>query len=69
MDVNLGAGIDGIAATRRILADAPAVRVIGLSMHIDSAVAASMRAAGAEAYLTKGGPCEELIETIRGHGD
>jgi len=65
MDVNLGDGMDGVEATRRVLAAEPGVRVIGLSMHVDSAVADAMRAAGAAAYLTKGGPCEELLAAIR----
>jgi CheY-like chemotaxis protein len=65
MDVNLGAGIDGIEATRRVLAAHPRVRVIGLSMHGDSSVADAMRDAGAAAYVTKGGPCEELLAVIR----
>ncbi|MCG6942663.1 MAG: PAS domain-containing protein [Thiohalocapsa sp.] len=67
MDVNLGAGIDGIEATRRVLAIDPGVTVIGLSMHIDQDVADAMRDAGAAAYLTKGGPPEALIKAIRAH--
>ncbi|MCG6939621.1 MAG: response regulator [Thiohalocapsa sp.] len=70
MDVNLGAGIDGVEATRRMLARDPSLCVIGLSMHVDSAVAAAMRDAGAVAYLTKGGPGAELIDAIRAcHGN
>jgi DNA-binding NarL/FixJ family response regulator len=65
MDVNLGDGIDGIEATRRLLAAEPATQVIGLSMHADPAVAEAMRAAGAVAYLTKGGQPEALLEAIR----
>jgi PAS domain S-box-containing protein len=64
MDVNLG-DMDGVEATRRILAGNPSIRVIGLSMHIDKDVAAAMRDAGAIAYLTKGGPSSNLIDAIR----
>lgn len=64
MDVSLGA-MDGIEATGRILAARPQIKVIGLSMHVDEAVADAMRAAGAIAYLTKGGQSEALIEAIR----
>jgi PAS domain S-box-containing protein len=64
MDVNLGE-MNGMEATRRILADHPNIKVIGLSMHIDDNAAAAMREAGAVAYLTKGGPSEDLIEAIR----
>jgi hypothetical protein len=38
-------------------------------MHLDSTVADAMRDAGAVAYLTKGGPCEELLAVIRNLGD
>lgn len=67
MDINLGPGIDGIEATRRVLATDPALRVIGLSMHADRDVADAMLAAGAAGYVTKGGPPEDLIEAIRAH--
>jgi PAS domain S-box-containing protein len=69
MDINLGSGIDGVEATRRVLARSPGIRVIGLSMHSDRGIADAMREAGAAAYLTKGGPPEDLIEAIRLHGD
>ncbi len=64
MDVNLGE-MSGIEATRRILARHPAVKVVGLSMHNDRGVARAMREAGAAAYLTKGGPAEDLIAAVR----
>jgi PAS domain S-box-containing protein len=64
MDVNLGE-MDGIEATRRILASHPNIKVIGLSMHVDETVARAMRDAGAVAYLTKGGRSDDLIGTIR----
>lgn len=64
MDVNLGE-MDGIEATRRILARQAEIKVIGLSMHIDQSVADAMRDAGTVAYLTKGGRPEELIAAIR----
>ncbi len=64
MDVNLG-DMTGIEATRRIMADIPAAKVIGLSMHLDAQIAVAMREAGATAYLTKGGPAEDLIAAIR----
>lgn len=64
MDVNLG-DMDGVEATRRILAIDPDIKVIGLSMHTDQNVASSMRDAGATAYMNKGGPTEDLIAAIR----
>jgi DNA-binding NarL/FixJ family response regulator len=64
MDVNLGE-MSGIEATGKILARTPQIKIIGLSMYADPVVAAAMRKAGAVAYLTKGGPSEELAMTIR----
>ncbi|WP_201218937.1 PAS domain S-box protein [Halochromatium roseum] len=69
MDVNLGAGMDGIEATRQIRAAHPQTRVIGLSMHTDASVEAAMREAGASAYLAKGCALETLLEAIRGGCD
>ena len=67
MDINLGAGMNGVEATKRILAASPNIKVIGLSMHTDNDVATALRDAGAVAYLTKGGPSEDLIAAIRLH--
>jgi DNA-binding NarL/FixJ family response regulator len=64
MDVSLP-GMNGIDATRAIVNKMPQARIIGLSMHIDSGVAEAMRGAGAVAYLTKGGPSEDLLAAIR----
>jgi DNA-binding NarL/FixJ family response regulator len=54
--------MDGLEATRRIKARWPEVKVIFLTMHMlhpDQA-----QAAGADALLVKGGPSEELVNTI-----
>ncbi len=64
MDVSMPR-MDGIEATRRIKAEWPGVRVIALSMFEEGEVARRMREAGAEAYLSKSGPSEGLIEAIR----
>jgi two-component system invasion response regulator UvrY len=57
--------MDGVEATRRILAAQPEIKVIALSMHTDPAVTEAMRAAGAAEYVTKGGRPEALVEVIR----
>jgi CheY-like chemotaxis protein len=64
MDVSLPL-LNGFDATRQIVAELPGTRVIGLSMHEEPDMAATMFKAGASAYLTKGGPIERLIGVIR----
>ena len=56
----------GDEATRQIKLHMPNVRVIGLSMYEEDSMAEKMRRAGAEAYLLKTGPAEELLAAIRG---
>jgi len=56
----------GDEATRQIKLHVPNVRVIALSMYEEDNMAEKMRRAGAEAYLLKTGPAEELLAAIRG---
>lgn len=64
MDVNMPE-LNGVEATRILREKLPEVKVIGLSMHMERDTAALMRKAGAVAYLTKGGPFEDLLAAIR----
>jgi DNA-binding NarL/FixJ family response regulator len=64
MDVTMPR-LNGVEATRRIMAKLPQARIIGLSMHDQASMDMAMRRAGARAYLTKDGQCESLIEAIR----
>jgi DNA-binding NarL/FixJ family response regulator len=64
MDISMPV-LNGIEATRLIHAAYPTVRVIGLSIFEAAEQAQAMRDAGAVAYLTKAGPVETLIATIR----
>ena len=55
--------VDGIEATRIIKQRWPEVRIIVLTMH--SAYRASALAAGADTFLVKGCPAQELLEAIQ----
>lgn len=57
--------LNGIEATRQILAGDPSVRVLALSMHRDKRFVARVLAAGATGYLLKDCALEELIRAIR----
>lgn len=63
MDINMP-GLDGIEATRAILALYPGVKVIGLSAHTDPVRVADMFGAGALGYVSKGHAGQELPEAI-----
>jgi len=56
----------GDEATRRIKAEMPQMRVVALSMFAEPGVREKMLDAGAEIYLPKTGPSEELLAAIRG---
>ncbi len=61
MDVRMP-DMDGLEATRRIKAQWQGVKVIMLSMYGE--YAEESRAAGADAFVTKGEPAERLLATI-----
>jgi CheY-like chemotaxis protein len=65
MDINLPV-MNGIEATRKITAKMPDIRIIGLSVNSEDDMADSMIAAGAAAYVTKGGPSKELFAALLG---
>ncbi len=58
--------IDGDEATRQIKRHMPDTRVIALSMYEEHENVEKMLAAGAEAYILKTAPAEELLAVIRG---
>ncbi len=64
MDIGLP-GLNGIEATRQILATAPGAKVIALSMHSDKRYVIQMLKAGAAAYLLKNCASDELVRAIR----
>ncbi len=63
MDVGMPK-MDGVEATRIIKAHHPGIRVIGLSMFDDEKTREKMLAAGAEQYLGKADPSEELLAAV-----
>jgi len=69
MDLNMPE-INGIEATRRILAENPDIAVLVITMFDDDTVFAAMRA-GARGYLLKGAEGEETLRAVRAvaHGE
>jgi len=65
MDVSMPL-IDGDAATRQIKALRPETRVIALSMYEEPEKMRKMQRAGAERYVLKTAPSEELLAAVRG---
>jgi len=57
--------LNGIEATRRIMTEAPGVKVIALSMHADKRFVRHMFAAGAAGYVLKGSAFEEVAAAIK----
>ena len=64
MDIGMP-DLNGIDATREIVASVPGVKVIALSMHADKVFVGEMLRAGASAYLLKHCAFEELAQAIR----
>ncbi|GAB3677624.1 response regulator transcription factor [Actinocorallia lasiicapitis] len=65
MDLQLGPGIDGVEATRRLLALPDPPRVLVLTTYDSDADIARAVEAGAIGYLLKAGPPDELFQGIR----
>jgi len=64
MDVNMP-DLNGIEATRQILAAFPETKIIALSMHADRRFVVNMLKAGSSGYLLKDCAFEELAAAIR----
>jgi DNA-binding NarL/FixJ family response regulator len=64
MDIGMP-DLNGIEAARRILAENPQIKIVGLSMHSDRRFLSEMLKAGATAYLLKDSAFEELVSAIR----
>jgi two-component system response regulator NreC len=57
--------LNGIDATRQIMAEVPGIKVVALSMHSDKRFVAQMFKAGASAYLLKDCAFEELVRGVK----
>jgi len=57
--------LNGIEATRQILAEIPKIKIVALSMHSDKRYVSEMLKAGAAGYLLKDCAFEELITAIK----
>lgn len=63
MDISMP-DLNGIDATRLLVEELPATKVIGLSMNSDRRYVATMFGAGAVGYLLKSSASEELIRAV-----
>lgn len=64
MDISMP-DLNGIDATRKIIADFPKVKIIALSMHYDKQFISEIFKAGASGYLIKDSAFDELEHAIR----
>ena len=64
MDISMP-DLNGVEATRQIIAKTPSIKVIALSMHSDKRFVVEMLKAGASGYLLKDSASEELIRAVQ----
>ena len=64
MDVSMP-DMDGVEAARRLIAQQPDVKVIGLSMYEDGKLKQRMQEVGAVDYVSKGGDIDVLIQAVQ----
>lgn len=63
MDIGMP-NLNGIEATRQLLADNPRIKVMALSTHSDGSIVAKMLKSGASGYMLKESAFSELMEGI-----
>jgi len=57
--------MDGVAATRAICQQCPAIKVLALTSHVDHESVWAMLRSGASGYIAKGSLASDLITTLR----
>lgn len=65
MDVYMGAGKDGVAATREVTEKWPEVKVAVISASLDVRMGPASKRAGADIFLSKAMPVAEMVSSIR----
>lgn len=65
MDVYMGSGKDGMAATREVRESWPEVKVAIISASLDVRVGPASKRAGADIFLAKAMPVAEMVKSIR----
>lgn len=65
MDVFMGAGQDGVAATREVAEKWPEVKVAVISASLDPRVESASKRAGADVFLAKALSVAEMVSAIR----
>lgn len=68
MDISMP-DLNGIDATRRLVAEIRGIKVIGLSMNADRRYVVAMFKAGALGYLLKNSASDELLQAVRAVAD
>jgi DNA-binding NarL/FixJ family response regulator len=64
LDISLP-GMGGVAAAERFHAVSPATTIVVYTMHAERGLMESMKKAGVTAYVLKGEPLADLLETLR----
>jgi DNA-binding NarL/FixJ family response regulator len=64
MDISMP-DLNGVEATRQIMAESPGTKIVALSVHSDRKYVSETLKAGAVGYLLKDAPFEELVLAVR----
>jgi DNA-binding NarL/FixJ family response regulator len=64
MDISMP-GLNGIDATRRLVENAPGLKIVALSAHSDRNMVREILKAGAMGYVVKDSAVEELMQAVR----